>query len=41
MPCVKQLGVKLVTKIICFPGNAGTAELATNINVDILNFKKF
>ena len=31
---------KLVTKIICFPGNAGTAELATNISVDILNFKK-
>ena len=31
---------KLVTKIICFPGNAGTAKLATNISVDILNFKK-
>ena len=31
---------KLVTKILCFPGNAGTAELATNISVDILNFKK-
>ena len=31
---------KLVSKIVCFPGNAGTAEIATNISVDILNFKK-
>ena len=25
---------------MCFPGNAGTSKLATNIQVDILNFKK-
>ena len=31
---------KLVKKIICFPGNAGTSKIATNIDVDILNFKK-
>jgi phosphoribosylamine---glycine ligase len=29
-----------VNKIVCFPGNAGTATLAVNINVDILNFQK-
>ena len=27
-------------KIVCFPGNAGTASLAINVDVDILNFKK-
>ena len=32
---------KLVNKIICFPGNAGTAKIATNIDVNILDFKKF
>ncbi len=31
---------KFVNKIICFPGNAGTAKLATNVEVDILDFKK-
>ena len=31
---------KLVNKIICLPGNAGTAELATNIDVNISDFKK-
>ena len=31
---------KLVNKIICFPGNAGTAKIATNIDVNILDFKK-
>tara|TARA_B100001057_G_scaffold352515_1_gene354230 strand:+ start:7617 stop:8885 length:1269 start_codon:yes stop_codon:yes gene_type:complete len=31
---------KKVDGIFCFPGNAGTSELATNIDVDILNFKK-
>ena len=38
--CRKINESKLVTRIICFPGNAGTAEFATNISVDILNFKK-
>ena len=32
---------KLVNKIICLPGNAGTSNLATNVQVDILDFKKF
>ena len=31
---------KLTTKIFCFPGNAGTSKLATNININILKFKK-
>ena len=31
---------KLVNKIVCFPGNAGTSEFAINVDVDILNFKK-
>ena len=30
---------KKIGKIYCFPGNAGTSELATNIKIDILNFK--
>ena len=29
-----------LTKIFCIPGNAGTAQIATNINLDILNFKE-
>ena len=36
----KISGSKLVNKIICFPGNAGTSSLAINVDVDILNFKK-
>ncbi len=38
--CKKIHESKLVKKIICLPGNAGTSELATNVNVNILNFKK-
>ena len=38
--CKKIFTSKSTKKIICFPGNAGTQEFATNINVDILNFKK-
>ncbi|WP_415299766.1 phosphoribosylamine--glycine ligase [Candidatus Pelagibacter sp. Uisw_134_02] len=29
-----------VKKIYCFPGNAGTSELAENIDIDISNFNK-
>jgi|TARA_Y100000389_G_scaffold167138_1_gene172176 phosphoribosylamine---glycine ligase len=29
---------KKVSKIYCFPGNAGTSEIAENINIDIQNF---
>ena len=35
---------KKINKIYCFPGNAGTAEIGTNVNIDINNFnelKKF
>ena len=35
--CKKIHESKLVKKIICFPGNAGTAKLATNVEVDILS----
>ena len=38
--CQKIYKSKIVKKIICFPGNAGTAKLAKNVDVDILNFKK-
>ena len=31
---------KLVSKIFCFPGNGGTSKIATNVNIDILNFNK-
>ena len=29
-----------IKKIFCFPGNAGTAEIAENINIDVNNFEK-
>ena len=38
--CKKIYQSNLVKNIVCFPGNAGTSELATNVDVDILNFKK-
>ena len=38
--CKKIYDSKLVKKIICLSGNAGTSQLATNIDVDISNFKK-
>ena len=38
--CKKIHESKITNRIFCFPGNAGTSELATNIQVDILNFKK-
>ena len=38
--CKKISESKLVDKIICFPGNAGTSELAKNVELDILNFKQ-
>ena len=38
--CKKVHESKLVQKIFCFPGNPGTAKIATNISVDILNFQK-
>jgi phosphoribosylamine---glycine ligase len=38
--CKKIYESRTVKEIICFPGNAGTAKLARNISVDILDFKK-
>ena len=38
--CKKIYESELVKNIICFPGNAGTAQFATNIDVNILDFKK-
>jgi phosphoribosylamine--glycine ligase len=38
--CKKINESKQTKKIYCFPGNAGTSLIATNIKVDILNFKK-
>ncbi len=38
--CKKLNDSKHVSHIFCFPGNAGTSEIATNVSVDILNFKK-
>ena len=38
--CKKICDSKLVKKIICIPGNAGTSKLAINISENILNFSK-
>ena len=38
--CKKIHQSKIVQQIFCFPGKAGTSEIAINIDVDILNFKK-
>ena len=38
--CKKISESKLINKIICFPGNAGTSNLAKNVDVDIFNFKE-
>ena len=38
--CKKFYESKKAGKIVCFPGNAGTSELATNVDINILNFKK-
>jgi phosphoribosylamine---glycine ligase len=38
--CKKMHESKLVKRIICLPGNAGTLKIATNVNVNILDFKK-
>ena len=38
--CQKIYASKLSKNIICIPGNAGTADIAKNINLDFLNFIK-
>ena len=36
--CSSVKNSKKVDKIYCFPGNAGTANIATNIKIDVDNF---
>ena len=38
--CKKMHESRFVKKIFCFPGNAGTHQIANNIDVNILDFKK-
>ena len=38
--CKKICESKLINKVYCFPGNAGTSKIAINIDVDVLDFKK-
>ena len=38
--CFKLKESKKVNKIYCFPGNAGTGQIAKNINIDVSSFKK-
>ena len=38
--CQKIYESKLSKNIICIPGNAGTAKIAKNIDLDFLNFNK-
>ena len=38
--CKKICESKSINKIFCLPGNAGTSLIATNLDVDILNFPK-
>ena len=37
--CRKLKDSKKISNIFCIPGNAGTAKIATNLDVDFLNFK--
>jgi phosphoribosylamine--glycine ligase len=38
--CQKIYDSAIVNKIYCIPGNAGTASIAKNLDIDILNFRK-
>ena len=37
--CLKFFESKKISKIFCIPGNAGTHAIATNLNIDLLDFK--
>ncbi len=37
--CKKISESKLSKKIFCFPGNAGTSKIASNVNINLLDFK--
>ena len=38
--CVMLKKSKIVNKIYCFPGNAGTNQIAHNVEIDIDNFEE-
>ena len=38
--CFKLKESKIVHKIYCFPGNAGTEKIAQNINIETTNFEE-
>ena len=38
--CQKIYESKLSKNIICIPGNAGTKQIAENIEIDLSNFEK-
>ena len=38
--CKKIFKSKRVKQIYCIPGNAGTKEIAKNVNIDIKNFQE-
>ena len=38
--CFKLKQSLKLEKLYCIPGNAGTEEISTNLNVDISNFEK-
>ena len=38
--CQKIIDSNKVKKVYCIPGNAGTAQISENININILDFKK-
>ena len=38
--CKKIFESKRVKQIYCIPGNAGTKEIAKNVNIDIKNFQE-
>ena len=37
--CTKLQESKKINKIFCIPGNAGTAKISTNLDINFLNFK--
>ncbi len=37
--CHKLSNTKKIEKIYCFPGNAGTAEIAENITINLENIR--
>ena len=38
--CKKLNDSKITKKIICFPGNAGTSKIASNIDINLENFEE-